>query len=447
MSQPTRPPNQQTAPPGQAGLTGMSQIEPIRMRTLVQLRWIAIGGQLAAVIVAWAMGIGFAKGPVLALVAAALGMNLWLFLNPPQRVSAHRAVGQLAFDLIQISALIALTGGLSNPFALLVLAPVTVAATTLNARQTLALGLATVAMISLAALLAVPLENAQGQPLHLAPVLALGHWVALVTGVAFFAGYAHRVTGELAATSNALFATQMALSREQRLQHLGGVVAAAAHEMGTPLATIKLIAAELAAELDDRPDLRDDANSLRQSADRCAEILRSMGRAGKDDLLLRSAPLHAVLEDAASPHAERGPVVEILAEGPGIRRDPAIIHALRNLIQNAVDFAESRVVVEGHAAAGQLVVTIRDDGPGYPAALLARIGDPYLTSRKGGAQRGGYEGMGLGLFIAKTLLERSGAQLAFANGGPGAVVTVRWPLDRIQMDQRAALGRNPAQES
>lgn len=428
----------------QPGLGSTSQVEPIRMRTLVQLRWIAIGGQLAAVIVAWMMGIGFAKAPVLTLVAAALAMNLWLFLNPPRRVSARRAVGQLAFDLVQISALIALTGGLTNPFALLILAPVTVAATTLNARQTLTLGLATVAMISLAAVLAVPLKDAQGQPLQFASLLALGHWVALVIGVAFFAGYAHRVTAELAATSNALFATQMALAREQRLQHLGGVVAAAAHEMGTPLATIKLIASELAAELDDRPDLRDDANSLRVSADRCAEILRSMGRAGKDDLLLRSAPLRTVLEDAAGPHAERGPLVEVLAEGPTIRRDPAIIHGLRNLIQNAVDFAQTRVVVEGREAGGQLIVTVRDDGPGYPPALLARIGDPYLTSRKGGAQRNGYEGMGLGLFIAKTLLERSGARLGFANGGPGAMVTVRWPLDRIQVDERAALGRNPA---
>ncbi|MBU3029042.1 ActS/PrrB/RegB family redox-sensitive histidine kinase [Paracoccus marinaquae] len=423
------------------------QAEPIRTRTLVQLRWIAIGGQMATVIVAWTMGIGFAKGPVLLLIAAALAMNVWLYLNPRRRTSPRGAVGQLTFDLIQISALVALTGGLSNPFALLILAPVTVAATALNARQTVMLGLVTVAMISFAGLLAVPLYDSQGNLLRLAPVLARGHWLALVIGVAFFAGYAHRVTAELAATSNALFATQMALAREQRLQHLGGVIAAAAHEMGTPLATIKLIAAELADELADRPDLREDAVSLRQSADRCATILRSMGRAGKDDLHLRAAPLHAVLEDAASPHADRGPQVEILAEGPSIRRDPGVIHALRNLIQNAVDFAHSRVVIEGRRTAGQLIVTIRDDGPGYPAALLARIGDPYLTGRKGGAQREGYEGMGLGLFIAKTLLERSGARLSFTNGGPGAIVTVRWPLDRIAADGRAALGSNPHQET
>ncbi|MTE00697.1 ActS/PrrB/RegB family redox-sensitive histidine kinase [Paracoccus sp. YIM 132242] len=434
-------------PSGPIGPQDPPEAEPIRMRTLVLLRWFAIAGQLAAVIVARIMGIGFALEPVLALIAAAIAMNLWQVVSPPRRTSARGAVVQLTFDVIQISALMALTGGLANPFALLVLAPVTVAATSLDARETVALGVATVALISITALIALPLHGADGQELTLAPTLALGHWTALMIGVVFFAGYAHRVTAELQATSNALFATQMALAREQRLQHLGGVVAAAAHEMGTPLATIKLIAAELADELDDRPDLQADAIALRDSAVRCAQILRSMGRAGKDDLHLRAAPLRAVLEDAAEPHAGRGPAVRIQADSLDIRRDPAIIHALRNLIQNAVDFAASEVVVESQIGNGWLCVTIRDDGPGYPAALLSRIGDPYLTSRRGGAQREGYEGMGLGLFIAKTLLERSGARLGFANGGPGAVVTVRWPLDRIAADARAPLGDNPAQDA
>ncbi|WP_295047556.1 ActS/PrrB/RegB family redox-sensitive histidine kinase [uncultured Paracoccus sp.] len=419
------------------------QAEPIRMRTLVLLRWFAIAGQMAAVVVAHLMGIGFAFGPVLALIAAAIVLNLWQGLWPRRRTSARMAVVHLSFDVIQISALMALTGGLANPFALLVLAPVTVAAATLDTRQTVALGLATMILISLASRFALPLHDAGGRELILAPVLALGHWAALMIGVVFFAGYAHRVTAELQATSNALFATQMALAREQRLQHLGGVVAAAAHEMGTPLATIKLIAAELADELDGRPDLQADAIALRDSAVRCGDILRSMGRAGKDDLHLRSAPLRTVLEDAAEPHAGRGPVVTINADGPQIRRDPAVIHALRNLIQNAVDFAASRVTIDAQSGDGWLAVTIRDDGPGYSPALLARIGDPYLTSKRGGPQRDGYDGMGLGLFIAKTLLERSGARLDFDNGGPGAIVTVRWPLDRIAADARAALGDNP----
>ncbi|MGR3544762.1 MAG: ActS/PrrB/RegB family redox-sensitive histidine kinase, partial [Paracoccus sp. (in: a-proteobacteria)] len=198
--------------------------EPIRIRTLALLRWIAIAGQLAAVIVAHFMSIGFPVLPVLVLIAAAVAMNLWLSLRPFMRASPSHAIVQLGFDLMQNSALMALTGGMTNPFALLVLAPVTIAATSLNLRQTLALSLAAVALISVAAMVAIPLQDADGGVLRLAPILALGHWAALVIGVAFFAYYAHRVTAELSATSNALFATQMALAREQRLQHLGGVV-------------------------------------------------------------------------------------------------------------------------------------------------------------------------------------------------------------------------------
>ncbi|WP_108500907.1 ActS/PrrB/RegB family redox-sensitive histidine kinase [Paracoccus indicus] len=428
--------------PFQMPLAEAPNAEPIRMRTLVLLRWFAIGGQMAAVIVAWFMGVGFVKAPVIALIATSIIMNCWLFFRPAKRTSPRHAVLQLSFDLVQISALMWLTGGMANPFALLVLAPVTIAAASLNGRQVMALGLATVALISFAAVFGLSLREPDGDILQMEPILQVGHWVALVIGVVFFAGYAHRVTAELSDTANALFATQMALSREQRLQHLGGVVAAAAHEMGTPLATIKLIAGELADELQDDPDLHADALALRESADRCARILRSMGQAGKDDLHMRAAPLRAVLEDAASPHADRGPVIEILAEGPVIRRDPAIIHALRNLIQNAVDFAESRVVIETQVTANALTVTVRDDGPGYPPHLLSRIGDPYL-SRRSEVQRGSYEGMGLGLFIAKTLLERSGARLTFANGGPGAIVSVRWPLDRIRSEDRAPLSENP----
>lgn len=426
--------------------TDPPQVEPIRMRTLVLLRWISIAGQMSAVTVAWVMGIQFAHIPVIALIAAASLMNLVLALQPPSRTSPRNAMLQLGADVVQIAALMALTGGLSNPFALLLLAPCTVAATTLNGRQTLILAVTTVLLLTIAALIALPLRDASGMLLRMSPLLGLGHWVALVIGVVFFAGYTHRVTAELAASSNALFATQMALAREQRLQHLGGVVAAAAHELGTPLATIKLIAAELADELGDRPDLQADAMTLRASADRCAAILRAMGSAGKDDLMLRVAPLRAVIEDAAAPHAGRGPLVEIRGEGPEVRRDPAVIHALRNLIQNAVDFAAERVVIEIGQTAGAVTVTVRDDGPGYPPALLARIGDPYLTCRRTGPERQSYEGMGLGLFIAKTLLERSGARLHFANGGPGAVVAVRWPAARITADGRAPLGENPQQD-
>ena len=425
--------------------------EPVRKRTLILLRWVAIGGQVAAVTVAWVLGLRFPLMPVLVLIAAAAVLNLWLMTGSRRPMSRDRVVGQLAFDLAQLSALLALTGGLSNPFTLLVLAPVTVAAASLGARETVLLGLATVILMSLAAVFGIPLEDHRGAVLTIPPLLSLGHWLAIVIGVAFFAASAHRVTAEMSATETALFATQMALSREQRLQHLGGVVAAAAHEMGTPLATIKLITTELESDLSDRPEFADDLRDLRISAERCTQILRGMGRAGKDDLLLHSASLDALLQEAAAPHAERGARIVINAEPLIVRRDAAIVHGLRNLVQNAVDFSRVEVRINAGLADGRLSVTIADDGSGFSPAMLARLAEPYPTpsprspERDAGtdSRRREYEGMGLGLFIARTLLERSGAKLRFFNGQTGARIKIEWPAQLMVVDSRRALGENP----
>ena len=291
-------------------------------------------------------------------------------------------------------------------------------------------------------------------------LLRTAFWLSIVIGILFLGLYSRRVATEMRHMSEALLATQMALAREQKLTDLAGVVAAAAHELGTPLATIKLVSAELIDELDDLPDLQADARLIREQADRCREILRSMGRAGKDDLHLRQAPLSALMAEAAEPHMARGKAVVLTLTPPQpdatdllVQRQPEVLHGLRNLIQNAVDFARASVAVEAEWSAEQLVMRIRDDGPGFPAHELGRLGEPFLRSRKPGQepparqdQRPEYEGMGLGLFIAKTLLERTGARLSFANlapeAGGGAIVELRWPLARI-VAPTGALGQNP----
>lgn len=423
--------------------------EPIRRRTLVLLRWVALGGQFAAIVLARMIGVNFELLAALCVVLIGALMNLRMTATPV-RVSPRGATWQLVFDLAQISVLIGLTGGLSNPFALLVLAPVTIAATALQSRQTVLIGAATAVMISLAGWFALPIHHPT-LDLTMSPILQLGHWMAILIGVVFFAGYARRVAGELATTSDALFATQMALAREQKLQHLGGVIAAAAHEMGTPLATIKLIAAELRDELGsalpDREDLAEDAATLAASADRCSAIMRSMGRAGKDDLKLHAAPLLTVLQEASEPHTQRGKRVEFNlmqdAPAPTIIRDAGIIHGLRNIIQNAVDFAAARVEVVAVWDDDMMQIRVRDDGPGFPPAMLGRLAEPFPVGRRGNDGRAGYEGMGLGLFIARSLLENSGAEMRLANAGGGAQVTVSWPMARIRANDRAPLSENP----
>ena len=431
------------------------RVELIRLRTIVLLRWVAIAGQLCAVVAASALGLQVQQGLILAVIAAAAVMNLAVASRAPRRGSGGESVLQLGFDLAQLTTLLALTGGLSNPFAMLIVVPVTIAATALDRRRVMVLAVATIAMITLAAVLAVPLTRVDGSVVEVPWILELGHWVAIVVAVIFASAYAHRVSGELRATGAALAATQTALAREQKLQHLGGVVAAAAHEMGTPLATIKLVAGELADEiaassLDHREDIAADIALLRDSADRCRDILRSMGRAGRDDLLVQTAPLSALLAEAAEPHESRGRIERHLESDDGsaepiLRRDAGVVHALRNLIQNAVDFARDRVKIDARWNRQHLRLTISDDGPGYSPTLLSRIGDPFLTGRPAnGKARQGYEGMGLGLFIAKTLLERSAAELHFGNAAEGgAVVEIRWARSDIDATSREALGVNP----
>jgi len=450
---------------------GQGRSNWIRLRTLVVLRWFAIAGQIAALTVAQRyyglqIEIGLAY---LAIGAAVIGNLIAVFVYPEsKRLSEPETVLMLFFDVLQLSFLLYLTGGLSNPFALLILAPVTISATVLNLRSTVLLGATAIVAVTLIGPFHIPLRTADGFILRIPDLFLFGFWVAIVIGVVFLAVYARRVTSEMHSMADALLATQMALAREQKLTDLGGVVAAAAHELGTPLATIKLVSSELMDELGDRPELREDAELIRDQADRCRDILRSMGRAGKDDLHLQRAPLETVVREAAEPHVDRGKLIHFdIAPGSGgdarqpvVFRRPEIIHGLRNLVQNAVDFAESAVWVEMRWTKSAISVRISDDGRGFPQQVLGRIGDPFVRQRRAqqaSAERPEYEGMGLGLFIAKTLLERAGARLDFANGTDpfrervpgepksGAIVEVVWPRGEIEagaLDRSVALGEN-----
>ena len=446
----------------------------LRLRTLIVLRWVAICGQIAAITVGQRVfGLQLELGFCYLVIGTAVVANLIaIFVFPEnRRLSETEALWTLMFDLAQLAALVLLTGGLSNPFALLLLTPVIIAASTLRAQSILIMGAMAISLITVAAFIHLPLMTDDGSLMVLPDVFLFGYWLAMIIGVLFIAFYARRVSVEVHAMSDALLATRLALAREQKLTDLGGVVAAAAHELGTPLATIKLVSTELIEELQDLekvpPHLLEDAELVRSQADRCREILRSMGRAGKGDLHMRLAPLEAVIQEAAEPHMSRGkslhltvaPVSDAETRQPSIYRRPEIIHGLRNLIQNAVDFAEASIWIDARWDDQQITLTIVDDGQGFPPQLLGRIGDPFVRNRRSdpSPDRPEYEGMGLGLFIAKTLLERSGAELTFANAADpflpkaqvpercGALVAARWPRDVIGPDPDNAaqpLGEN-----
>lgn len=440
----------------------------VRLRTLILLRWVAIFGQLTAINVADRYyGMQLPIGLCYLSVGASIVANLVsIFVFPEnKRLTEVEAMLTLFFDLSQLSFLLYLTGGLTNPFAVLILAPVTISASALGLGTTLLLGGTSIFFVTIISFFHVPLRMADGSVLGIPVLFEFGFWLSIVIGILFLGIYSRRVSFEMRSMSDALLATQMALAREQKLTDLGGVVAAAAHELGTPLATIKLVSSEMMSELESDDPLHEDAKLIRDQADRCRDILRSMGRAGKDDLHMRNVPLGSLVREAAEPHQSRGKSLEFSffpgSEGgerqPVVARRPEVIHGLRNLIQNAVDFARSKVWIDAEWTESTIRIRIVDDGEGYPSQVIGRIGDPFVRRRRSAqdlAQRPEYEGMGLGLFIAKTLLERTGAELTFANASDpfltpderpercGAIVEVIWPADRLVTRSSGGIGEN-----
>lgn len=440
----------------------------IRLRTIILVRWIAIAGQVAALLVAqFVYALELEYGLCYLVVGVSVIGNLVAILAFPENklLSDSENMFMILFDILQLGVLLFLTGGLNNPFSFLVVGPVTISASVLSIRSVVIIATLAIVMVTLLLEFYLPLRTQQFFILRIPDVFMFGNWVAIVIAIFFSSIYSRRIVSEMSSMSQALAATQMALAREQKLTDLGGVVAAAAHELGTPLATIKLASAELMDELEDQPELHEDAALIHQQADRCHDILRSMGRAGKDDLHLRRSPLSTLIEEAAEPHMQRGKTLLFehinLEQAPEVLRRPEIIHGLRNLIQNAVDFADSTVWVESDWNDDTISVRIMDDGSGYSSQVIGRLGDPFTRHRKSDrdrTQRPAYEGMGLGLFIAKTLLERSGAELSFANGSErfmpdqnqpsrsGAVVEVVWPraaIDAAMNTSTQSLGENP----
>ena len=453
----------------------------VRLRTLVMLRWMAVFGQIAAVAVATEV-LGYELPlPMCALViSASVSFNIVAHIVHPseKRLSERGTLMSLFFDLAQLTTMLILTGGLNNPFAVLIIAPVTIAATALRMGPTLALGGVAILSIPVMAIVYMPLIAPDGSELLIPGIFRFGFATALAICLVFLGLYARRVTVEGYAMSEALSATQLALAREQRLSAIGGIAAATAHELGTPLATIKLTAAELADDLTDHPTWSEDAALIRSEAERCGAILADLREGARDDSHVKQAPISAVIEEAARPHVNRGKRLIVRINGmdadaasdqPLIARTPELVHGLRNAIQNAVDFARLHVWIDADLEADALRIAVGDDGPGFKPDILPRLGEPYVSSRPRGsrsARASGYEGLGLGLFIARTLLERTGAVLSFANGSdgrgnrdavrdlddpslahpPGAIIEMVWPAHALIVskgESRRALGRNP----
>ncbi|MBU1176259.1 MAG: ActS/PrrB/RegB family redox-sensitive histidine kinase [Alphaproteobacteria bacterium] len=422
------------------------QWRPVRLATLLRLRWLGIAGQSVAIlVVAFGLGFSLPLWPAAGLVVAAAALNIglvWRF-GLGYRLTASSAAMLLVFDCMQLAGLLWLTGGLENPFAILMLAPVSVSATTLSPRATVIVAAVACALATALTLSHMPLPWRAGEPIYLDPLYVMGLWIALLLGVSFVAAYTNRTAHEARQLADALSVTELALSRQQQLRALDGLAAAAAHELGTPLSTIALVAKERRVELEPG-EIQEDFDLILEQVVRCRAILGKLRNLGQEKDPFASVRFDELIAEVAQPYEKLGKLI-LLESQPYAGKEPifvrnvGLIYGLGNLVENAVNFAAGTVSIISAWDDKSIRLTISDDGPGFPLDVLDRLGEPYLTTRPHTGQtdpdRPG--GLGLGVFIAKTLIERTGARLVFANAEPdgGAEVRISWPRAALENEE------------
>ncbi|ASG19768.1 ActS/PrrB/RegB family redox-sensitive histidine kinase [Nitrospirillum viridazoti] len=430
----------------------------INLRTLNTIRWIAIAGQTVTLLtVEDLVGIDIPLLPALAVTAVSLLINLYAIARRRRSpfLTERGAVLFLGYDTVQLTVLLMLTGGLENPFAVLVLAPLMVGASMLGRRLVTGLTTLTTACLTLVWALAMPLSWPASNGVTLSPIYLGGIWAALTLSAIFIATYVYKVAQSGRDLSQALIASQVSLARAQKASALGALAAAAAHELGSPLGTIAVVAKELARDMPPDSPWVEDIQLLQSQSDRCRVILADLARRPDAEGEMEPyAPLGPVqvIEAVAAPHRRADVTLDITVTGAEegapspLPLSPELQHGLGNILQNAMQFATTRVDVTLHCDPSALVLTVADDGPGFPVSLLERLGEPYVSDRDERLEQvpvraGGGGTMGLGLFIAQILLERTGAVVSYANGRPGSTpvgagahVTVNWsgPLPAAQ---------------
>jgi two-component system, sensor histidine kinase RegB len=421
----------------------------VRLDTILRLRWLAVLGQLATIfIVAQELEFDVEVIPCLTIIglSALLNLALQIAFNPMQRLEPAYAAALLALNIIELAGLLFFTGGLENPFSFLFLAPVLISATALPIRLTIALGVLAIVCASVLVYFHLPLPWDGDDPLTLPPIYLVGVWLSIAVAIGVTSLYAFQVTEESRQLSDALAATELVLTREQHLTQIDGLAAAAAHELGTPLSTIFLISRELERTIADDSPMAGDLKTLREQAQRCRDILAKITQLSSSGAPFDRMPLSTLIEEAVAPHRDFDITIKVriaigVTREPVGMRNPAILYGVGNILENAVDFARTAVEVNASWNNETVEIVISDDGPGIAPDMLKRIGEPYLSRRRSADEaQSGHGGLGLGVFIARTLLERTGAQVSFTNRifpDHGAVVHIIWPRDRFEAEETA----------
>ena len=403
-------------------------------KTLVILRWIAIIGQFSAIILVYFyLKLDF---PILIAISILfLGFLSNLYLQFGIRSITLRdfyASIFLVYDLIQLSSLLYLTGGISNPFSILMIIPTVVSSTLLSMGTTIILGILTIIFLFLLTIFHFPLPGIHDHSITFPKLYLTGYFLAIIVGLVFLSYFGIRFSGESKRRSDAINKVQQVIAKEYELESLGGQAAAAAHSLGTPLATISVVASELKKELGEKNEHSKDIDLLISQTKRCGEILKKISKKQiKEDEFFSKTRLEDLLSELISSFKETSSKhIKLQTEHDknkiSFQRSPEIIYGLRNFIGNAVKFSKTKVEIILSSNKKDIEILIKDDGPGFPADVIEILGEPYIKSKS--SEINDNAGTGLGTFLGKTLLERRGAKLSFLNdkNNKGASVKIFW---------------------
>ena len=408
-------------------------------RTLVILRWIAIVGQYLTISIVYFVlkfELPFFYCSIIIFIGILTNFYLQFKFNKNQ-LNNFTSTFFLFYDLIQLSILLYLTGGVTNPFTILLIIPAIVSSTFLTLRSTINLSVITIIILIVLTINHLPLPHSGELHFHVPDTYLYAVPIAIIIGLIFLTYFGVRFGIESRKRTEALNKLELILAKEHELETIGLQAAAAAHSLGTPLSTITVIARELEKEIGNNPKYSKDIDLLLSQTKRCSDILKNLSKDQlEEDSFLSDIKIEELLSEIVKSYTEISEkklslLVEKNKLNPQIERTLEITYGLRNFIGNAVKYSNSFVDITLESNNKITEVKVCDDGPGFSEDILNVLGEPYIRSKN--KIISSKSGLGLGTFIGKTLLERMKANVNFDKCPKtnGAMVTIKWQTNDL----------------
>lgn len=415
----------------------------LRLRTLNLIRWIAILGQYIAVATAFfwlEINFNIYLASVCILISIILNIIVSIKFLPIRTLNSNETLFYLIFDSIQLVALLYITGGLTNPFCILIIAPFIISATYLDLFRTIIIGIVSILSLSLLAFFYQPISSNifEFSSSDFSSFQIFSIWLSLIVSLAFIGIYCFRVANESRKVEKALNETQIALSDEEKISDMMSLTAAAVHELGTPLSTISVIIKEIVNELDASEKNYDDILLIQSQIKRCSEILNRLrqGDISNDNSSFINELdfprlINEIVKDYELEEIKLNFEIDDYFKNSNfiILRKPEIVHSLSNIIENAYEYAKHSVTIKLILKDENVILEIINDGEGFPANILPILGEPYVKKNEKN-----HKGIGLGLFIAKNLINKTVGKIEFRNiENTGASVKIIWKKDNLMI--------------